>query len=107
MKTDIIDDIYDTLLYYGDVKSQNQFSRDMLGRSSRLYSLVLATHNPPALDVMLGLYARLDDLCEVAAKSGNTLKATKLDDLTTRLWDEIRTESLARGPFKRSKRRTL
>ena len=107
MKTGIIDEIFNTLMCFGDVTSQNQFSRDMLGRSSRLYSLVLATHNPPALDVMLGLYARLDDLCEMAAKAGNTSKANKLDDLTTRLWDEIRTESLARGPFKRSKRRPL
>ena len=107
MDTLILHDIYSTLKSFGDVKSQNHFSRDMLGRSSRLYSLVLATDNSPALDVMLGLYARLDDMCELAKKAENISKAKQLDDLTTRLWQEIRTESLLRGPFKRSKRRVI
>jgi len=107
METLILHDIYSTLKSFGDVKSQNQFSQKMLGRSSRLYSLVLATDNPPALDVLIGLYARLDDMCELAEKAGNISKAKQLDDLTTRLWREIRTESLVRGPFKRSKRRAI
>ncbi len=107
MNADIIHEIFNELKSSGVVKSQNQFSRDLLGRSSRLYSWVLATDNPPALEVMLGLYARLGDLCERAARAENTLKANKLDDLTTRLWSQIREESLMRGPHRRTKRRPL
>ena len=87
----------------GITNSGNDFSRNMLGRSSRYYSWVLATGHQPDLGVMVGLYTRIDDLHASAEVAGDTKRATALDDLTTRLWDEIRHQSLTKGPNRRKK----
>ena len=87
----------------GITNSGNDFSRNMLGRSSRYYSWVLATGHQPDLGVMVGLYTRIDDLHASAEVAGDLLRATALDDLTTRLWDEIRHQSLTKGPNRRKK----
>jgi hypothetical protein len=100
---ELLHEIYKILTALGIAKSGNQFSRELLGRSDRLYSWILATGRAPALDVMLGLYLRLDDLCENAQKDGDANRAKILDGLTTRLWDTIREESLAKGPNRRKK----
>ena len=100
---ELLHETYRTLKHFGIVKSCNDFSRKMLGRSSRLYSWILATDHPPALDVMLGLYARLDDLCAEAEATGDLQRAKALDNLAERLWTEIRAESLTKGPCRRKK----
>ena len=87
----------------GITNSGNDFSRNMLGRSSRYYSWVLATGHEPDLGAMVGLYARIDDLHASAEMAGDIRRATALDDLTTRLWDEIRHQSLTKGPSRRKK----
>ena len=87
----------------GITNSGNDFSRNMLGRSSRYYSWVLATGHQPDLGVMVGLYTRIDDLHASAEVAGDLQRATALDDLTTRLWDEIRHQSLTKGPNRRKK----
>ena len=87
----------------GITNSGNDFSRNMLGRSSRYYSWVLATGHQPDLGVMVGLYTRIDDLHASAEVAGDTKRATALDDLTTRLRDEIRHQSLTKGPNRRKK----
>ncbi len=85
----------------GITNSGNDFSRNMLGRSSRYYSWVLATGHEPDLGAMVGLYARIDDLCASAEISGDMTRATALDALTSRLWDTIRQQSLVKGPNRR------
>ena len=100
---ELLHEIYRVLKSLGIAKSGNQFSRELLGRSDRLYSWILATGHAPALDVMVGLYSRLDDLCESAEKDGDANKAKILDALTKRLWDTIRQESLTKGPNRRKK----
>ena len=87
----------------GITNSGNDFSRNMLGRSSRYYSWVLATGHQPDLGVMVGLYTRIDDLCTSAEVTGDIKRATALDDLTTRLWEEIRHQRLTKGPNRRKK----
>ncbi len=87
----------------GITSSGNDFSRNMLGRSSRYYSWVLATGHEPDLGAMVGLYARIDDLHASAEEAGDIRRATALDDMTTRLWDEIRHQSLTKGPNRRKK----
>lgn len=100
---ELLHEIYRILTSLGIAKSGNQFSRELLGRSDRLYSWILATGHAPALDVMVGLYSRLDDLCEKAQKEGDANRAKILDGLTTRLWDTIREKSLTKGPNRRKK----
>ena len=85
----------------GITNSGNDFSRTMLGRSSRYYSWVLATGHEPDLGALVGLYARIDDLCAIAEMTGDMTRATALDGLTSRLWDTIRHQSLVKGPNRR------
>ena len=87
----------------GITTSGNDFSRNMLGRSSRYYSWVLATGHEPDLGVMVGLYTRIDDLHTSAEVAGDIRRATALDDMTSRLWEEIRHQSLTKGPNRRKK----
>ena len=103
MNNNLLHETYSTLCRMGLVTSGNDFSRRMLGRSARLYSWIKATDHPPALDVLLGLYARLDDLHDEAHAKGDAITARTLDDLAGRLWTMIREESLTRGPNRRNK----
>jgi len=101
MDNALIYETYKTLISFGIVKSCNDFSRKMLGRSSRLYSWILATNHAPALDVMLGLYVRIDDLHAEAEAADDTKRALVLNDMAGRLWTAIREESLTKGPRRR------
>ncbi len=94
-------EIYKELRGLGITVSGNDFSRNMLGRSSRYYSWVLATGHEPDLGAMVGLYARIYDLFTSAEMAGDMKRATVLDDMTTRLWDAIRHKSLTKGPNRR------
>ncbi|MEI6559239.1 MAG: hypothetical protein WCO00_12610 [Rhodospirillaceae bacterium] len=100
---EILHEAYRTLRGLGVVKSANQFSREMLGRSSRMYSWILSSEHPPDLGVMVGLYSRIDDLCTHAEKSGDTRRARLFSGLANRLWDSIKTQSLEKGPNRRRK----
>ena len=94
-------EIYRELRGLGITVSGNDFSRNLLGRSSRYYSWVLATGHEPDLGAMVGLYSRIDDLCTRAEMAGDMTQAKALDDMTTRLWDAIRHKSLTKGPNRR------
>lgn len=94
---------YNELRCLGITVSGNDFSRTLLGRSSRYYSWVLATGHEPDLGAMVGLYARLDDLLTNAEIAGDIKRASALDALTSRLWDAIRHKSLTKGPNRRKK----
>ncbi len=85
----IIVQIYQTLLDNGFVKSGNQFSREWLGRSDRLYSWLLSTGRAPGIDVMLGLYARLEQLCSRISMYENYIYYSNFCDLRNRLWSEL------------------
>ncbi len=92
---------------FGVVKTDNQFSIEWLGRSPRLYSWAKATGNPPAMDVLVGLYNRLEILRNRYEQTGDAANATIIDDLTDRLWESIREESLARTYFRRKIKKIL
>ena len=92
------------MIEFGIVKSANEFSRKLLGRSSRYYSWILATKHKPAIDVMVGLMLRLEGLRDDATSSGDADIAEMLEDLIAKLWAEIRVESLAKRPASRKKR---
>ena len=87
----------------GITNSGNDFSRNLLGRSSRYYSWVLASGHEPDLGAMLALYARLDDLHTCAEVAGDIQRSNAIDYLTTRIWDSIRHHSLSKGPNRRKK----
>jgi len=85
------------------VKSDIQFSIELLQRSPRLYSWAKSSKHAPALDVLLGLYNRLDDLCEKLKHENKQRYADILCELADRLWTKIREESLSRTFFTRKK----
>jgi len=99
----LINEIFKTLLALGIVRSANNFSHTLLGRSKRHYSWILSSGHQPSLGVMLGLYARLDDISTASDAAGDTLRANTIHDLANRLWDVIRHESLIKGPHLRKK----
>ena len=84
-------------IYYSD----NQFSREMLSKSSRYISWLRATKHEPALDCMVSLYTKLDDLCDRYERSGNQVTANQIDGMAETLWNAIRRASLAQGPNRR------
>ena len=96
-------EIYRLLRALGIVKSENQFSRDYLGRTARIFSWMKISGHPPALDVMLGLYNRLINLHEELEVSGEIARAQLIDATTTKLWEVIRQESLLKKPCSRKK----
>ncbi len=96
-------EIYRLLYTLGFVKSENQFSRDYLGRTARIFSWMKISGHAPALDVMLGLYNRLINLHEELEVSGEIARAQLIDASVTKLWEVIRHESLAKKPFSRKK----
>ncbi len=97
-------DVYKALRDMDIVNSANQFSREWLGRSSRIYSYYKATGNPPAIEIMLGLFARLEALCAKSEKCGHFETAHALDILTTRLWAALMDECLAKRPHARKRK---
>ena len=84
-------------IYYSD----NQFSREMLSKSSRYMSWLRSTKHEPALNCMVSLYTKLDDLIEQYQRSGNQATANQLDGMADELWNAIRQASLAQGPNRR------
>ena len=99
-------EIYRLLRALGVVKSENQFSRDYLGRTARIFSWMKISGHAPALDVMLGLYNRLVNLQEELEISGEKARAELIDDTTDKLWEVIRRESLLKRPHSRKKHLT-
>lgn len=81
--------------------SDNQFSRVMLAKSSRYMSWLRSTNHEPALDCLVCLYTKLDDLIEQHQRSGNQATANQIDGLAETLWDAIRRASLAQVPKQR------
>ena len=81
----IIHTVYFAIVEFGIVKSANEFSRELLGRSSRYYSWILATKHKPAIDVMVGLLLRLEGLRDDAISSGDADTAVMLEDLIDKL----------------------
>ncbi|CAK0739911.1 hypothetical protein CCP1ISM_100012 [Azospirillaceae bacterium] len=81
--------------------SDNRFSREMLSKSSRYMSWLRSTNHEPALDSMVSLYTKLDDLCNRYERSGNQATANQIDGMADALWDAIRRASLAQGPNRR------
>ncbi len=100
---ELLYEIFDTLRLHNLVKSGNDFSRRFLGRSERLYSYIHSSGNEPNLGVMLGLYTRLDNMCWQAIKEKEHLNAAIFEELSDRLWEAIRAESLRKGPHRRKK----
>ena len=96
-------EIYRLLRALGIVKSENQFSRDYLGRTARIFSWMKISGHAPALDVMLGLYNRLVNLHEELEISGEIARAQLIDATTDKLWEVIRRESLLKKPHSRKK----
>ena len=99
-------EIYRLLRALGVVKSENQFSRDYLGRTARIFSWMKISGHAPALDVMLGVYNRLVNLQEELEISGEKARAELIDDTTDKLWEVIRRESLLKRPHSRKKHLT-
>ncbi len=81
--------------------SDNRFSREMLSKSPRYMSWLRSTKHEPALDSMVSLYSKLDDLCDRYEQSGNQATANQIDGMADALWDAIRRASLAQGPKQR------
>ena len=81
--------------------SDNRFSREMLSKSSRYISWLRATKHEPALDCMVSLYTKLDDLCDRFERTGNKSTANQIDGMAAALWDAIRRASLAQGTKQR------
>ena len=100
---EILYEIYKLLRASGFVKSENQFSRDYLGRTARIFSWIKISGHAPAIDVMLGLYNRLINLHEELEASGEIARAQLIDATTTKLWEVMRRESLAKKPCSRKK----
>ena len=100
---ELLYETFKALRELGITNSGNDFSRNMLGRSSRYYSWVMASGHEPDLGAMVALYARLDDLHTCAEVAGDIRLAAALDNMTTRIWESIRHRSLTKGPNRRKK----
>ncbi len=100
---DLIRNIYKLLTDIGVVKSGNQFSREWLGRSDRLYSYILSSGRTPGLDIMLGLYVRLVNLCSVLISVGDNNNAKQVYNISTMLLSEMTEDCLTRKPYRRKK----
>ena len=81
--------------------SDNQFSREMLSKSSRYMSWLRSTNHEPALDCLISFYTKLDDLCDRYERTGNQATADQIDGMADELWNAIRRASLAQGPKQR------
>ena len=99
---EILFEIKEKLASIGVELSDNKFSRVMLSKSSRYISWMKATGHEPALDCMVSLYTRLDDLHERFEQSGNTKAAKMVNEMAEALWDAIRQRSLTQVPRRRA-----
>ena len=98
-----LEEICDLMKSLNIVQSDIQFSIELLHRSPRLYSWAKSSKHAPALDVLLGLYNRLDDLVGKFEANNDINNARLINELANRLWDEIREESLSKTFFTRKK----
>ena len=99
---EILFEIKSKLASIGVELSDNKFSRVMLSKSSRYISWMKATGHEPALDCMVSLYTRLDDLHHRFEQSGNTKAAKQINEMAEALWDAIRHASLTQVPKRRA-----
>lgn len=95
---ELLKEIYKSLKNINLTRSGNHFSTEWLGRSSRHYSWVLATDHLPALDMMLGLYVRLNKQADKLKVDGDNKNIELLDDITKRLWADLIDESVRKRP---------
>jgi hypothetical protein len=100
---ELLYEIYDELKIHGLVESGNEFSREWLGRSDRLYSWIKSSGHEPNLAVMMGLYTRLDLKCWEAIRAKEHLHSALYEELADRLWEAIRAVSIRKGPNRRKK----
>lgn len=100
---ELLQEICEVMKNMDVIRSDIQFSAELLQRSPRLYSWAKSSKHAPALDVLLGLYNRLDDLCEKFKRENKDNNANVINDLTDRLWQKMREESLTKTFFTRKK----
>ncbi len=98
--TTILFEIKSKLASIGIDLSDNQFS-GMLAKSPRYISWIRATNHEPALESMVTLYSKLDDLADRYTTNGDMATASQIDEMATNLWQAIRRASLAQVPPRR------
>lgn len=81
----------------------NEFSKLMLAKSSRYLSWLRATGHAPAIEAMVHLYLRLDNLADSHKETGNNLVAEQIDEMAASLWNTIRKTVLEMEPNRRNK----
>ena len=86
--------------------SDNKFSTMMLAKSSRYMSYLRATGHAPAIEAMVHLYIRLDDLADSHRAEGNTSVAKQIGDMAASLWNTIRKTVLVMEPKRRNEAHT-
>ncbi len=79
----------------GVVMSDNEYSSKMLGKSSRYVSWLKATGHDPAIDAMVMLYIKLDDLHDKCVVTKRVAMSAIVDDMSTGVWESIRRSMLA------------
>ena len=97
----ILFDIKTRLSGVGINFSDNKFSSHMLSKSPRYISWIRATDHEPALDCMVSLHSRLDDLTEQYTNAGDANTANHISGMAETLWAAIRRASLAQVPKRR------
>ncbi len=81
--------------------SDNDFSSMMLAKSRRYLSWLRATGHVPAIEAMVNLYVRLDDLVDTHQAAGNATVAKQIDSMAASLWNTIRQTVLKTVPRRR------
>jgi hypothetical protein len=81
--------------------SDNDFSTLMLAKSRRYVSWLRATGHAPAIEAMVNLYVRLDNLLASHEAAGNATVAKQIDSMASSLWDTIRKTVLTTVPPRR------
>lgn len=99
--SEILFDIKDRLSSVGIKFSDNKFSSLMLSKSPRYISWLRATDHEPALDCMVSLHSRLDDLTVRYTEAGDAHTAYHISGMAETLWAAIRRVSLAQVPKRR------
>ena len=100
-----LNNAYIELFDIGVVSSHNQFSRDILRKSSRYMSYVCANKgiNKASVSSAITAYAMIDHLCDEFRQKGRPSVSDRLDHLSTQLWDAIRLTVLTIEPHRRRK----
>lgn len=86
--------------------SDNDFSTFMLAKSRRYLSWLRSTGHAPAIEAMISLSVRLDDLVDTHEAAGNATVAMEIDSMASRLWNTIREAVLTTGPHRRKQQPT-